>query len=546
MTDIVEYLEKHGDEFNEYDFHQQYAPDTDGLTLNDDLAFPRMEEKYGQDEVWGGISGERDLRRMLKTDLFDGNLTREHFEGGFTSDEWDDIINYHAWNTYDLLALRASEGKSEIIPRQQYEFLGFTWSALRWPEYFKALIDLVGIEGIIEAGKNSRKELGTSLILTPLAPFTINALGFIGLEGLDMIDADDPVIADKKKTVYTVGLALAHGIRGEDGFVRASQNRYVNDVKDQEVIDFVTDQLVPLDETTKTEFREFNAAGELLAFLMYYDNRVGLMDHGPYLNGDGKPMIMREIGLNRPFLPWNDITESRDLPYTATTAFVIDPNEISLQEIRGTELSTISAPSNYLDAIEAGAVFFRHEPPGVEPLPLDELEIVDIHDDLPDLTARIKEGVQEWYNRIPRLSRRTLIWNGATGPYVVAHLSYLLRATGCYEYFQDSFDLWEAPPMISDVYYHTMGGYAEEEIPTQIITGLGWSEIPAEPATESRYADALAEAREMNWISDLSGMNDIPSYWKEKMNEHDLLDVPLTKMKGEIQLDDVDEFLKTL
>ena len=55
----------------------------------------------------------------------------------FTLDELNDLNNYLAWNIWDVLVMRATEGVSGMIPRQEYEILAFMQEFYRWPEILR-------------------------------------------------------------------------------------------------------------------------------------------------------------------------------------------------------------------------------------------------------------------------------------------------------------------------------------------------------------------------------------------------------------------------
>lgn len=541
MRDVVALVEDRED-FADYDYLAQFAPGAEGMRFNDEFPFFRMQEVYDLDVVPDGIAGDRQMREYMETDLLEGAVTREHFERGLTRAERNDLQNYHAWNVYDALALRATEGKSEIIPRQEYEALSFAWAMARWPEVFKLLIHTVGLEGLIDVGRQSREELGTGLsTLSGWTYIGVPGGGSIGMDLLGLVDPDDPVHVRQREATLTTGAALMYGTFGESGFLYPSQNRYVNGAKSEATVEYVQDNLIELDDADRGTFRRANAAVELLSFLMHYDNRVGLIDNGPYLVEDGKPLVMRDVLLNRPFLPWNDIAAERDMPYGVTVAMVLDPAELGLQEIR-CPLTTITAPADYLSAVEKGAMFLRRENERVGGVPCESLEVPDL-DEMADLASRANEAVTDWYERTARLPRRQKIINGAI-TYYVGMLVPLLRKTGTYDYVVDELDLWELPPMVADVYYMMMDGFAQEEVPAQMAFGTGWSDFPEEPNDASGYADYLANAREeLNWQSDLSGLEPVPDYWAERMDANRLLDVPLTKMAGEVAPEEAAAFL---
>ncbi len=530
MRDVVTQVQE-GD-LGDYQYLSQFAPDAEGMTFNDEFPFFRMAEVYDLNLVPDGISGDRQMREYLETDLLDGAISRDHFARGLSRAEFNDLQNYHAWNVYDALALRAQEGKSEIIPRQEYEALSFAWAMARWPEFFKLLIHTVGIDGLLAVGRESREELATGLTtLTGWTFLGVPSGGSIGWDLLELIDPDDPVHVEQRKVCLTTAAALMYATFDETGYLYPSQNRYVNGAKSPATVEYVLDNLQDIGEDERSTFRRANAALELLSFLMHYDNRVGLIDNGPYLVEDGKPLLMRDVLLNRPFLPWNDIAADRDMPYGVTVAMVLDPDAIDLQEIR-CPLTTVTAPADYLAAVERGGMFVREELDQVGGIDRESLSVPDL-DEMADLAGRANDAVIEWYERTTRLSRRQKVINGAI-TYYVGMLVPLLRKTGTYDYVTDELDLWELPPLVADNYYLLFDGFAQEEVPAQIGTGTGWSDFPETPNDSSDYADYLESARDLNWQSDLTGLEPVPEYWADLMDDNRLLDVPLTTMSGEV------------
>jgi hypothetical protein len=526
---IIEHIEEKDDTMKDYTYLSQFDRETDGLRLNEDIVWDRMRNIYGKEHVWGDIGGERQMRGYADTDVLEGTLTRESFETGLSTAELNDLMNYHGWNIYSWLALRATEGESELIPRQEYETVSTAWSFLRYPEFYSLLIDEYGIDGLIDMGVNARDELGTAVNhLISWCNFVVPGFGSIALESLEYIDPDDPIIADKKRTVYSGCAALAFGLQGENGYIRASQNRFVNHEKSSKVIDFLRDRVTPIEDTERAKFRRFNASIELFSFLMHYDNRVGLSDSGPYLQDDGKLMLVRDIFVDREFLPSRIILDQYDFPRAFSLAIVLDPSEVDLEEIR-VGIGTVTEPANYLEGAEAVAVFARDADEQFEPLPLSELDQLTF-DDMSAYASQADEAVQDWYQHTTRLPRRDKIMNGAR-VYYVGMLYPLLKTAGLYDRACDELDLWELHPMISDAYYETMGDMAQEFIPANIMFGYGWNEIPDEPAEESGYAEWLAEHREKGWHSDLTGMLEPSEDLRSRMDENHLLDVPVTKTR---------------
>ena len=63
-------------------------------------------------------------------------------------DELNDLNNYLAWNIWDVLVMRATEGVSGMIPRQEYEILAFMHEFYRWPEILRMTTDELGPQGV--------------------------------------------------------------------------------------------------------------------------------------------------------------------------------------------------------------------------------------------------------------------------------------------------------------------------------------------------------------------------------------------------------------
>lgn len=534
---IVRELEGNRSEYADYDWLQQFDTDAEGLRFSPSIEYQGLADEHGV-TLPDGISGDRQIREYLRTDFLNYNVSREHFERGLTTEEYNDFIDYLAWNTFDMLALRAQEGKSELIPRQEYEYVTFSQSGmLRQPEFYKLMIDEVGIEGIIELGKRGRQELGTKIdALHTWGAAVENCYGAVCVENLDLMTTEDPLYHDKRKTGLTYGAALLHGYKDEEGYLLTSQNRYVNDAKEPEVVEFVEDNLQRLDETEKASFKQLNGASELLTFLLHYDSRCGQGDSGPFILDDGKPMIIRRRVLNEPVYPWSEVAEEQNLPYALVFGFVIDPEEVGregeeLQELRVNDTGTLfTKPENYVDAIESVALFVREDPEQPEPVPLSDLEVLDDPDDWQDLTRRCNTAVEKWYRRTAKLSRRQKLLNGMW-VYYFEWVGPMLRQLGLFEEAVETHDFWEIHPMASEIYYTCMGEIAQEVVPQDIFSGKGWSKFPETTADESEYGEYLTDAMQKGWKSDLSGMNAVPEYWQEKMDELNVVrDVPLNKM----------------
>ena len=79
----------------------------------------------GMPPVPDGILGDRMMRARMKSQVLERVTKEEVLKDQFTLDELNDLNNYLAWNIWDVLVMRATEGVSGMIPRQEYEILSF-------------------------------------------------------------------------------------------------------------------------------------------------------------------------------------------------------------------------------------------------------------------------------------------------------------------------------------------------------------------------------------------------------------------------------------
>ena len=85
--------------------------------------------------------------------------------------------------------MRATEGVSGMIPRQEYEILAFMHEFYRWPEILRMTTDEVGAQGILDIGATARREIGTKV--NCVHDWCIGAVGFgMGRCGLLALEVD--------------------------------------------------------------------------------------------------------------------------------------------------------------------------------------------------------------------------------------------------------------------------------------------------------------------------------------------------------------------
>jgi len=167
---------------------------------------------------------------------------------------------------------------------------------------------------------------------------------------------------------------------------------------------------------------------------------------------------------------WSDVCDDENLPHCYTLALTIDPEKMSLAEIRVNDISTtFTRPKNYIEAVTGGAVFAREK----WNTPMGEVYPIKI-DDLADHLGRVQNATLKLYTKTARMNRRDLIWNGQYVYYVDMILPHM-RLAGSYEKACRDYDLWEIDQRVANYYYDiTKRGFAQETVPSKIFSGAGY------------------------------------------------------------------------
>jgi hypothetical protein len=451
-------------------YKKRYEDGDDGLRFQDLLYQGNF---HGMDPIPDGIKGDRMIRERLKSGVMEKVTKEQVLTDQFTLDEMNDLNNYLAWNIWDVLVMRATEGVSGMIPRQEYEILSFMQEFYRYPEFMRLMTDQVGAQGIMDIGASAKFEIGTKV--NAVHDWCLGAVAFgmgrCGLLALETIQADDYV--EESNEILKFMQRVLWGKR-QDGYILNSQDRYRCAIHDQSIVDMLMNEVVNFEEGSDQfkAFTQFNATAELLAFFDHYDCRLGLGDTGPYELPDGRILIIRDLFVNEEIYHWSDVCEG--LPYSYTLAVVLDPEILGLDEIRVNDISTtFTQPKNYIPAITGGAIFVKDKwdtPMGeIHPLGLDQL---DSH------LEKIREATVKMYDKTLRMSRRILCTNGIYSYYIDMLLPYL-RATGLYDEVCAKYDFWELDQRVSQAYYDiTKRNFVQVTVPQKIFSGAGYLPFP--------------------------------------------------------------------
>ena len=130
-------------------YTQRYESNDNGLRFQE-LTYTG--NFVGLEPVPDGILGDRIMKSRAQSRVLEQVSEADVRVDDFTIPELNDLNNYLAWNIWDVLVMRATEGASGMIPRQEYEILAMMHEFYRWPELLRMTTDEVGASGVMEIG----------------------------------------------------------------------------------------------------------------------------------------------------------------------------------------------------------------------------------------------------------------------------------------------------------------------------------------------------------------------------------------------------------
>jgi hypothetical protein len=453
-------------------------------------------------EVPHGAEGDAMMRERMTTQVT--KLTDESLRRELSVDEVNDFVDYAAWNVWDALALRSTEGESGLIPRQEYEAFGCIQQWLRFPEFARLITERVGIDGVIDIGGTSRREVGSKAnqlhiwcsAITPL--FGRGLLIKLGLAGEDEGTKEVEELVQFQRR-------LTAGFWGDGGEAFASSRGYAAPVLEQSWIDrFAAEAVTFADDEQRGLYQRFNATTEITGFLLHFDNRSGLSDTGPYPLPDGGFMIVRDHFLHDPAYHWHDVAE--DLPHCLTQAMVFHPTEDL--KVNVLDIGTLfSEPSNYLNHLTGMAVYARDR----HDTPIEELRRVD-EDEMRRILATCDTTTTKLYKRIASMSPRDKIMCGAT-VYYTEFVAPMARRAGVWDELVEQHDFFEIDERAMQAYYPLVrDGQAAKIVPEAFLMGMLSPHIArigdgADPAEHRDAFDALHRLKLRGLLPEAEGLD---------------------------------------
>jgi hypothetical protein len=424
-------------------------------------------EKFGG-EVPHGSEGDQVMQSRMRTRalwLDDDTIHRD-----LTRDEVNELVTYYTWNEWDALASRATEGESGLIPRQEYEAMGIMNCWFQHPEWLRAIEDKVGIDGVIDIASKAKTEIGTKINMLHIwAMATAPSFGR-GI-ALELNLHDEAYKADRIRDAFGVVRRLYKGFWGT-GPILTSMKGYQAQVLDQSWIDrFASDRIDLATDDERSTFQRFQGAAELMGFLLHFDNRLGVSDHGPYPTEDGGFVIVRDIFLNEPAWHWND--PSSPLPWSVTTAMFIGPD--SGLETQFVDISTVfTKPANYLPHVRGVAAYVRP----TWDAPMSDVRALSL-DDMAALRTQCEDQAASLYGRIATMSKREKVEAGAL-TYTAGFALPFAREAGIVDELAADHDFWGLHPAVAACYDTIISGVATEMVPRLFLTGSWGHQVPAE------------------------------------------------------------------
>ncbi len=417
-------------------------------------------------EIPHGIEGDRMMRARARSRILEPLRREDLLRPELTLDELNDIVDYIGWQFWDMLGMRATEGESGLIPRQEYESVALIEEYLRYGELLSKTTAALGAEGMIALGEAARNEIGTKKNV--IHAYLLSSAPLLG-RGITM-QAGAAKREDLRAEMGVCSLAMARILWGyrADGYLFSSQNGFRSPVLADDWVRRLAAAAEPLSDPARQKvFRQLNASTELLAFLTHLDCRLGLCDSGPYDLGNGEVLLVRDHFLGEDVFDWCDVCEG--LPYAVTLAFVLDTKQAGLEMFVNDISTTFTRPSNYHPYITRAAAFVRPK----WDAPISEIRPLPLADAEP-ITRGSKEAVLKLYRRFSRMSRRQLITAGLY-VYFIDMILPFLREAGIYEKMTKEADLWEISRKTSDCYYTVCrDGWAGRELPFQFMSGAAF------------------------------------------------------------------------
>jgi PEP-utilising enzyme, mobile domain len=426
----------------------------------------KLIERY-QGRHPGGEAGNALMRSMQKTSVID--LTDASLHRDLEPDEANDLLAYYGWNMWDILAARATEGESGLIPRQEYEILSVYLQWKGHPRWQRMITEEVGVDGLRDIGAIGHREIATKVnILHVWATSTPTLLGRGVAIDLGLEDPGDG--ARDAAAAMQFSRRLYRGLWNDEGPMFTSARGYAAPVLDAEWLARFRDERTTIeDEDQHHAFQKFNGEAGMLSFLLHFDNRCGVADSGPYPAPDGGWMLVRDCVINETAYPWAHVCDG--LPYALTLALFFSDEQGMTKTV--VDIGTLfTKPANFLRRLTGYAVYARdtQDTPGSQIRRLDEAELRSI-------LARCTAATAKLYPLIAAMSDRDKILAGVR-VYYTDFIAPFARAAGLWDRMVGELGFYDYEDAAEAVYDPIVTqGRAPELLMRHWVTGAGMQAV---------------------------------------------------------------------
>ena len=320
----------------------------------------------------------------------------------FTIAELNDLNNYLAWNIWDVLVMRATEGVSGMIPRQEYEILAFMHEFYRWPEILRMTTDEIGAQGVMDIGATARTEIGTKI--NCVHDWCIGAVGFgMGRCGLLALEAIQPERLHRgKQRDPQVHAARAVGQAPGRLDPQLAGRLPLPDPREADFL--ATDaQLERLEQAARRTTCCSSSTPPPSCCRSWTTTTAGSgwATPVPTRCRTASILIMRDLFINEEAFHWSDVCDTRTCRTATRSCSTIDPKAMGLRrDPRQRHLDHVHAAEELHRAyVEAGAVFVREK----WNTPMSEVYPVKIKDLEPRSPAS-RQATLKLYTKTSRMS----------------------------------------------------------------------------------------------------------------------------------------------
>ncbi len=455
--------------------------------------FAVLLEHY-QGEIPHGPEGHAIMAARMTTDVL--HLRPETLHRDLSPQEADEFMEYMGWEFWDALALRATEGESGLVPRQEYEAVGNVHNFERMPTYHRLITERIGVDGIIELGSKARTEVGTKVNLVhtwcQVLPPSFGRGVAVGL-GLRPRGYN----SEGMRGCIEFGRRLYAGAWGDGGSLFTPERGYRAPILEAEWIERFQADRIDFDDPEMTQrFQLFTASTEMFSFLQNVDCRLGLCDTGPYPLPGGGFVIVRDHFINERLWPWMDGLAD-DLPYAVVEAmFFRDADELLLRLL---DIGTIfTEPGNYLQYLTGAAVYARDR----WDTPISDLRKLDWAE-MDRIQKRCTEASNPLYATIAGWSQREKVLNGAM-VYYTGMTAPIAREAGVWDEIVRDHRHYEFDQITWDAYEQlVVQGKAAAFVPKLFIAGGACAPVSPPPSLDEASFAALYRIKLKGMVAEL-------------------------------------------